>query len=594
MKITRYIFLALGLALWLAACQLDQLHENVAAKPVACFTSSENNCTAPCTIQFNADCSENASAYSWDFNGDGTSDGADKSINSTFDQPGTYTVTLIVQNGNRTDSSSLEVTIDPPLPSFTVAFEVDQQKCTAPCTIVFTNQSDAESYLWDFGDGATSQGLNPVHDYLKGGEYIVTLNGYKDGDTLSATKPITIEIDTFSKNIPINTRNLYGGSLLSTMDGGYAYIGFGGNAITDLGIPVLNDSRVYLTRLDENGEVNWTEVLDGRGHYFATYVQEMPNREFIVLGSSRETVNDPFQFLETQLDAQGQESDEGISIGLGSSFYFWTGWYEQDDFFFYDRFFVIAGGAELSVANNRGLFIRNYNFTSGNPFQNIRYHPSSSPPEEKFIHLFSLRPLENGDFIMAGVYDQTLYLLKTDTDGNELWSAFPYNSNNKAMGNSVRLTADGGFVIVGTRLAGSGIIVVKTDANGIMEWQKEFEGGGRGLEYSEDGGIDALLQMQGNIGRDIQQTDDEGYIVAGTYQENFSESRAYLIKLDKNGNEEWSQAYGEAGWNYQGTSVLNTEDGGYALGATRISTMGGAPMSSFVILKADNLGKTGG
>ncbi len=43
-------------------------------------------------------------------------------------------------------------------------------------TISFTNtSSDAATYLWDFGDGATSTQPNPTHTYVMSGQYVVTL-----------------------------------------------------------------------------------------------------------------------------------------------------------------------------------------------------------------------------------------------------------------------------------------------------------------------------------------------------------------------------------------------------------------------------------
>ena len=47
--------------------------------------------------------------------------------------------------------------------------------------VEFTNaSSNATSYLWDFGDGATSTDLNPVHIYAGDGDYTVTLTAYDD------------------------------------------------------------------------------------------------------------------------------------------------------------------------------------------------------------------------------------------------------------------------------------------------------------------------------------------------------------------------------------------------------------------------------
>jgi len=43
----------------------------------------------------------------------------------------------------------------------------------------FTNLSqNADSYLWDFGDGATSTEKNPAHNYINNGNYIITLTAY--------------------------------------------------------------------------------------------------------------------------------------------------------------------------------------------------------------------------------------------------------------------------------------------------------------------------------------------------------------------------------------------------------------------------------
>ncbi len=46
----------------------------------------------------------------------------------------------------------------------------------APLTLTFTNLStDATAYLWDFGDGTTSNQENPTHIYATPGEYNVSL-----------------------------------------------------------------------------------------------------------------------------------------------------------------------------------------------------------------------------------------------------------------------------------------------------------------------------------------------------------------------------------------------------------------------------------
>lgn len=61
--------------------------------------------------------------------------------------------------------------------------------------VSFTNNTTAfDSLLWDFGDGATSTDVNPVHNYTSPGIYTVTLTTTKCGKSSSQTK--TVQIDT--------------------------------------------------------------------------------------------------------------------------------------------------------------------------------------------------------------------------------------------------------------------------------------------------------------------------------------------------------------------------------------------------------------
>lgn len=76
--------------------------------------------------------------------------------------------------------------------------------------ITFTNCSkDADSYLWDFGDGNTSVEESPVHSYEKGGEYSVSLLAYgHTNDTIVKTVSINALIASacfeFSPNSDID------------------------------------------------------------------------------------------------------------------------------------------------------------------------------------------------------------------------------------------------------------------------------------------------------------------------------------------------------------------------------------------------------
>ncbi len=80
-------------------------------------------------------------------------------------------------------------------------------------TVTFSNTStDATSYSWDFGDGNTSNEVNPVHTYAEGGTYNVKLTA-RNGELSSKTsQSVTAELN------PENVRLKSGFIVVGTTD----------------------------------------------------------------------------------------------------------------------------------------------------------------------------------------------------------------------------------------------------------------------------------------------------------------------------------------------------------------------------------------
>ena len=80
-----------------------------------------------------------------------------------------------------------------PVAKFTYTGESDP----APAEVRFDNASkNAESYEWDFGDGATSTEPAPVHTYTESGNFLVQLKATKGKKTVMSEERIQINAPT--------------------------------------------------------------------------------------------------------------------------------------------------------------------------------------------------------------------------------------------------------------------------------------------------------------------------------------------------------------------------------------------------------------
>ncbi len=171
----------------------------------------------------------------------------------------------------------------------------------------------------------------------------------------------------------------------------------------------------------------------------------------------------------------------------------------------------------------------------------------------------------------AGIND--VYLIKTDSNGDTLWTK-TFGGSDYDVGYCVQQTTDEGYIITGfTTSYGAGgrdVYLVKTDSNGDTLWTNTY------------GGADW------DVGRCVQQTTDGGFIVAGsTMSYGAGGYDIYLIKTDSSGDTLWTQAFGDTGYN-ESFSVQQTSDGGYIVaGATEYFGPGGHDVA---LLKTDSSG----
>lgn len=143
--------------------------------------------------------------------------------------------------------------------------------------------------------------------------------------------------------------------------------------------------------------------------------------------------------------------------------------------------------------------------------------------------------------------DMDVYVIRTDVDGTKIWENY-YDDGFIEHGYSITETPDHGFLVVGdiqpAQLSDFNIYLLKINADGKKQWSKQFGGSG------DDSGY-----------RIIPTTFSSGYLIVGSTTSLGNGLRdVFLVKVDAQGNQVWSKAFGTSG-DDDGKSVLEVSDG---------------------------------
>jgi hypothetical protein len=187
-------------------------------------------------------------------------------------------------------------------------------------------------------------------------------------------------------------------------------------------------------------------------------------------------------------------------------------------------------------------------------------------------------PLEDGGYIVGGnVVDpndivadasaagyggadgrSNIYLSRTDSDGNELWTR-TFGGENNVMASSALPTDDGGFVILATIMyypeSGDDICLLRVDENGDEVWSYTWE-------------------QDSTNAFELVETLDGGYLISGAYSTSDDpqapEADYLFIKVDSQGNELWSSIFGDPDMIDYGQVLAATDDGGFVAAGERV------------------------
>jgi len=198
----------------------------------------------------------------------------------------------------------------------------------------------------------------------------------------------------------------------------------------------------------------------------------------------------------------------------------------------------------------------------------------------------SMIETSDGGFAIAGLTESSgagsfdAWLIKTDSEGNVEFSKTYGGAGSDGAG-SVAETSDGGFVLAGETESFGGpdddAWLIKTDENGTEQFNKTFGGGD--------------TDEANSVVETSAETADRGFVLAGrTFSFGAGNSAAWLIKTDENGNVEFNETFGGAGFD-GANSVVETSDGFALAGYTRSFSTGGSFDEDAWLIKTNESGK---
>ncbi len=360
---------------------------------------------------------------------------------------------------------------------------------------------------------------------------------------------LLLNVSIYGQQEVITWEKKFGGSSIDkaycaqqTNDAGYIIAGYSWSE----DIPGLkNNGRTdyYIIKLDTKGNIQWQKLYGGNDYDCARSIQQTNDGGYIIVGDSN-SENIPRlknhgskDFYIIKLDSKGNIQWQKMYGGIGEDYAYC-----------------------VQQTNDAGYIIAGYSWSE------------------------DIRGLKN-----HGRTDY--YIIKLDSKGNIKWQKM-YGGSGGDYAYCVQQTTDGGYIVAGyslsediSRLKSHGrtdYYIIKLDSKGNIKWQKMYGGSGDDWVYS------------------IQQTKDQGYIVAGySYStdisgvKNYGRTDYYIIKLDSKGNIQWQKMYGGI-CDDCAYSIQQTNDGGYIIvgdsNSENIPRLKNHGSKDFYIIKLDSKG----
>ncbi len=360
------------------------------------------------------------------------------------------------------------------------------------------------------------------------------------------------------------TGNELGWYVQQTTDGGYIVLGYTSSDSGD----------IWFLKTDATGDTLWTKIYGGPAPEGGHSAQQTKDGGYIIAGYTGSFGAGKYDLWLFKTDANGETV--------------WTRTYGGPDYDAgycvqqtKDGGYIIAGYRDGKRSQQSGpieggdVWLVKTN-ANGDSLWSKTYVSEEVNGQGEYV-----RQTKDGGYIIACFYgfDSTtgerVNLIKTDDSGDSVWT---YRDASKLF-NCVQEVSDGTYIAAGDGIVAAGntnVDIAKIDKNGKLLWSSNY-----GTELFDDADY-------------INVTPDGGFIITGIYGLIFTGGGSmngdlWLLRTDADGDTLWTRIYGknpqyDAGW-----CVCPTSDGGYIV--TGLTKSFGAGGSDVWLIKTDSNGK---
>lgn len=305
---------------------------------------------------------------------------------------------------------------------------------------------------------------------------------------------------------------------------------------------------VYVIRLDMNGDTLWTRTYGGDTTDIGSSIQQTEDGGFIIAGSTLSFGQGMADIYLIKINSKGDS--------------LWSKTFGQDSLEYSRAVRVMDDGGYVITGETKsfnslyGDVILIRTDANGDTLWTKVYKKE----QEQWGH--SVKVTDDGGFIIVGQsleISMVFYIIRANSIGDSIWTR-TFDIKGYDQGYSVQQLNDGGFIFVGSAAASNvdqdDVAVMRLNKEGETLWTKLYGG-----KYSDEA-------------RSICPTDDGNFIISGsTFSINSYDGDFYLIKINDNGDTLWTGMY-DGGDNEEARASVPTNDGGFIVVGDQGSPLG--------------------